>query len=63
MTKFETPFLFRINEVAKILGLSRSSVNRLLRSGRLQSVSIGRSRRITQANLVRFIEELSSVSR
>jgi excisionase family DNA binding protein len=41
------PMLFNAVQIAKIMGVSKSQVYNLMNSGRLGSVSIGRSRRVT----------------
>jgi len=55
----QVPFLFRLGEVAKILGLSRTTVFRQIKSGRLGCVRIGRSVRVSQIQLEEFISESS----
>ena len=47
---------FNSAQVANLLGVSRSSVDRLLRCGDLNSFRVGRARRVTVADLERFIE-------
>jgi excisionase family DNA binding protein len=42
----EPPRLIRVEEAAKLLNIGRSAVYDLIRSGRLRSVKIGKSRRI-----------------
>ena len=55
--------MYTIIEIAKILKISRSSVYKLLDSGALGSVHIGGSRRITQAQLDRFLAQLEGGQR
>lgn len=55
----EIPFLYRLGEVAKILSLSRTSVYRQIKTGKLGSVRIGRSVRVSQAQLNEFIWQSS----
>ena len=55
----ELPMLFNAVQVAKIMGISRSQVYGLLNRGNLGSVQIGRSRRITRAQVEQFIENLT----
>ncbi|MGE5764441.1 MAG: helix-turn-helix domain-containing protein [Mycobacterium leprae] len=50
--------MYRPDEVAEIVGISRSKIYMLLASGELRSVAIGRSRRITREDLERYIERL-----
>jgi len=56
----DLPILFTANQVAKIMGISRSQV--LLNKGQLGSVHIGRSRRITRAQVDEFIADLSAAA-
>jgi excisionase family DNA binding protein len=53
------PGLLRIEEAAEWLGLSRRKTYELLTRGEIQSVYIGRSRRIAFSALQRFVERLS----
>ena len=52
--------LYRVTEAAEVLGIGRTSVYALLKSGALRSVHVGRSRRITSSDLDRFIRSLPS---
>ena len=52
------PILLRLPEAAVRLGLSRSSTYKLVMSGTLMSVSIGRSRRIPAEAVDAFVREL-----
>ena len=54
------PMLFNAVQVAKIMGVSKSQVYNLMNSGRLGSVSIGRSRRVTNSQMNEFITSLTS---
>ena len=54
------PMLFNAVQVAKIMGVSKSQVYNLMNSGRLGSVSIGRSRRVTNSQMNDFIDSLTS---
>jgi excisionase family DNA binding protein len=58
----DVPILFPIRTVAKILSISRSAVYVLLRDGKLGSVNIGRSRRVTEDQLVAFIDSLQIIA-
>jgi excisionase family DNA binding protein len=49
------PQLYRVTEVMRMLGLSRTVVYELIRSGRLRSVKEGRARRITAAAIRAYI--------
>ena len=50
--------LLRVEEAADLLGLGRSKVYELLAAKQLESVSIGRSRRIPTDALERYVERL-----
>jgi excisionase family DNA binding protein len=54
--------LLTIREACDRLKLSRASLYRLIQSGRLPSVRIGRSRRVVSEDLDRFIATLRSGS-
>jgi len=55
----DMPMLFNAVQVAKIMGVSKSQVYNLMNSGRLGSVSIGRSRRVTNKQMNEFITSLT----
>lgn len=55
----DMPMLFNATQVAKIMGVSKSQVYNLMNSGRLGSVSIGRSRRVTNGQMHDFISSLT----
>lgn len=52
------PLLYRVDEVAAMLGLSRSVIFELLRSGRLRSVREGRSRRVRASAVLDYVRLL-----
>jgi excisionase family DNA binding protein len=53
--------LYRVEEAAReVLHLGRTRVYELIASGALKSISIGRSRRITESALEEFIERLEA---
>lgn len=54
----EIPILFTPKQAASVLGISRSSVYNLLKAGELGSVRIGRSRRIAQLHMNKYITDL-----
>ena len=56
----EYPMLVTASQVARLLGISRSQVYVLMKSGRLGSVHIGRSRRITKQQVSDFVGSLSN---
>jgi excisionase family DNA binding protein len=58
----EEKLLFRPEEAARALGLSRARVYQLLATGELGSVKIGASRRVPTADLQGFVQALRSAS-
>lgn len=50
--------LLRVTEVCHALGMSRSSIYREIEAGHLRALKIGKSLRITQEELDRFITAL-----
>ncbi len=52
------PLLYRPEEAARALGTSRSRLFELLASGDVQSVQLGRSRRIPRAALEEYVDRL-----
>ena len=54
----ELPILFTPVQAARILQISRSGIYNLLKGGQLQSVKIGRSRRIAKQQLDQFVTQL-----
>jgi len=58
MTKL--PMLYTPQEVAEIMSISRSQVYNLMNSNQLESVHIGRSRRITMDQIHEFVGQLTS---
>jgi excisionase family DNA binding protein len=50
--------LYRVNEAALALGLSRAKVYELINSGALQAVRIDGARRIRAADLKAFVDSL-----
>jgi excisionase family DNA binding protein len=50
--------LLTAEETAKVLGIGRSKVYELLRSGAIQSVRIGARRRIPAAAIIDYVERL-----
>lgn len=51
--------LYTPEEVAKMMNISRSQVYNLMNSNQLESVHIGRSRRITVYQVSKFVENLT----
>jgi excisionase family DNA binding protein len=58
IVEVETKLLYTVVEAAEQLSLSRAQVYRLIDSRQLKSVTVGRSRRITLAQLQSFLQEL-----
>lgn len=52
--------LLRLSEASRNLSISRGHLYKLIRSGDIPLVHLGRSSRIRQASLDRFIEGLES---
>jgi excisionase family DNA binding protein len=57
----DIPMLFTPVQAARVLGVSRSQIYVLMKSGQLGSVHIGRSRRIAQVHVTQFIDNLMEV--
>jgi excisionase family DNA binding protein len=55
---YSIPFLFDIPSTAKILSISRTAVYKLIRDGELQTVRVGRARRISRKQLDDYISRL-----
>lgn len=51
------PLLLTISEAAGLLNLGRSLVYQLVMRGQIESIKIGRARRVPAPALERFIEE------
>jgi len=54
----QTPKLLSLNEVSERTSLSRSTIYREIENGRLVAVKIGKSVRVTDSELRRYIESL-----
>ncbi|MGH9116437.1 MAG: helix-turn-helix domain-containing protein [Acidimicrobiales bacterium] len=54
------PLLLRPEEAAVLLGIGRTRVFDLIRSGELRSVKIGNSRRVSPTALAEFVEGLGA---
>jgi len=54
-TQLSEPRLYQVTDVMRLLGLSRTVIYELIRSGRLRSVKEGRARRITDAAIRDYI--------
>jgi excisionase family DNA binding protein len=55
--------LFKMEEVAEMLGLSRSKVYQLTNRGKLASVTIDRSRRVPDWAVDQFLNDLQEQQR
>lgn len=54
------PLLLTVVEAARLLGVGRSTAYELLASGELESVHIGRSRRVPVVAVENYVESLRS---
>ena len=54
------PRLLNADEVAENLGISKSSVQRLIKTGQITSLKIGSSRRVSEQSLTNYITKLES---
>lgn len=52
------PTLLKIAEIMDRTGLSKASVYRVINAGQLKTVKIGRSVRVTESEMSRYIEAL-----
>jgi excisionase family DNA binding protein len=55
-----TPQLYRVNEAARVLSISRTVIYELIRSGRLRSVKEGRTRLIPASAVAEYVALLES---
>ena len=62
MTTNEPSQLHRLTYVCSRTDLSRSTIYRLIERGDLKAVKVGKALRITDSEINRFIEELSTQS-
>lgn len=58
MTDTITPLLLRPEEAAQYLGIGRTKIYELIRSGALRSVRIGALRRVPASALTEFVSHL-----
>ena len=54
--------LLTSEEAARVLGIGRTTVYALMKSGKLRPVHIGRSCRISQAELDRYVHRLQALA-
>lgn len=52
----ELPVTLRVEELMPILGIGRNTAYKLVRSGRLRSIRVGRQVRIPKNALIEFLE-------
>jgi excisionase family DNA binding protein len=52
------PLLLRIDDASAAIAMSRNATYALIREGRLETVKVGRSRRVLYASVQAFVEEL-----
>lgn len=58
MVRLMDTLLYTIDQAVDLTGLSRSSLNRLIKSNRLIAVKVGTRRLIPRQSLQRFVDEL-----
>lgn len=54
----EGPMLLTVDQVAEQLGISASKCWQLVASGEIESVNVGRTRRVRAADLAKYVEGL-----
>ena len=59
-TDLSFPTLLRLPQVMDRTGLSKASIYRVINAGQLKTVKIGRSVRISESELSRYIESLQA---
>lgn len=57
-----TKLLITTEEAASVLGIGRTRMYELVRSGKVRSVTLGRSRRIRPEDLETYVEQLAEQS-
>jgi excisionase family DNA binding protein len=60
VTESRLPILFSVEEVADILHIGRSTVFNLIKQGKIQSIKLGRSRRVPIDAMQTYVDELVS---
>lgn len=61
MSEVIAPKLLRIGEVCLTLGMSKSTIYREIHSGNLRALKIGKSIRITQDEINRYVESIPAL--
>jgi excisionase family DNA binding protein len=56
--KIELPMLFTVEQVAQILGIGRSTVFQLIKNEQIESIRLGRSRRIPVDAMQNYVDDL-----
>ena len=56
--RYMKQYLYSPIEAARVMGVSRSTIYNLLNDGKLGSVHIGKSRRISSTHMIQFVENL-----
>lgn len=59
-TDLSFPTLLRLTQVMERTGLSKASIYRVINAGQLKTVKIGRSVRISESELSRYIDALQA---
>jgi excisionase family DNA binding protein len=59
----DNPLLLTAEEAANLLSVSRTTVYTLMRAGALRPVHIGRSCRLSRAELLRYVDQLETSRR
>ncbi|GBC95449.1 hypothetical protein HRbin16_01238 [bacterium HR16] len=57
-----TKLLLKMTEAAEMLSVSRANLYKLVASGRIRTVKLGKSRRVPAAELARFVAELTQAA-
>lgn len=55
----EVENLFRVEELSRIWRVSRSSIYRRIREGKLQSIKLGGTRLVSRSQAIEFLESSS----
>ena len=55
----ELPLILTVDDVCAVLRIGRNSTYELLRSGRLESIRVGKRYRVPRHMMLRFLEEVA----